>query len=134
MYKNRFSPTSRSPERVEKYLIKYAKDQFEPELANLIANMTTRFNGATLKTLIDEYHIMETKKLETHPPHDLEAQQEWLTYLMVAKLGLPLSLDYYMDCIYAEFEKLEKAFKELEKYNNHRHKTIHGLYTEKPVY
>lgn len=41
---------------------------------------------------------------------------------------------YFVDTISEEFELMQKEIKRLNKFQDHRHKTIMGLYTEKPSY
>ena len=88
------------------------------------------YKDSDLEKLIGEYSNTEAKEER----QDREIRQRVLREIIAWKLEIPM-FDYFIDCLNERFEKLEKENKKkLQKFSEHRHKTIMGLYTEKAVY
>lgn len=99
-------------------------------------------------TIVDEYDapkatIMEliTELERVRDDSDYEDDEkglriEILQILIAQKLDLADThqVHYLIDSLHELFNLLEKRLTEIEKYKQHRHKTVLGLYTEKSVY
>lgn len=87
----------------------------------------------SLKQLLAFYNATETRDI---PEKERDLRTEILQIYIAKKLGVSgeSHIWYLVDNVNAICHVLEKRIKELEKYKEHRHKTILGLYTEKGVY
>ena len=83
----------------------------------------------TLEQLITFYSKTEDSALEI----DTEDRLRVLREIIAWKLEIPM-FDYFIDTLMGRIQKIERDIKKLDKFDRHRHKTIMGLYTEKPVY
>lgn len=61
-------------------------------------------------------------------------RQDILKIMIQQKLDIKGVVHYFADTVDEFFKQMQKEIDDLDKYNRHRHKTIMGLYTEKPVY
>lgn len=99
----------------------------------------------TLKQLVKEYDKLEldiketdksvlTKQDKSDRIQFLENCMEITADLIKVKLGLGVNFDYALDQIDYNLTLIERGFDKLAKYEDHRHRLIGGLYSEKPVY
>ena len=87
------------------------------------------YEKSTLEQLITYYSQIEANKEATNRKDITRVLREIIAW----KLEIPM-FDYFIDCLNERFEKLEKEITKLQKFSEHRHKTVMGLYTEKAVY
>ena len=86
------------------------------------------YKTTSLQNLIEDYSNTEEKE-----EPDRKRRLKVLKEIIAWKLGIPI-FDYFIDCLNERFEMQLKEIEKLTKFKEHRHKTIMGLYTEKPNY
>jgi hypothetical protein len=85
--------------------------------------------------LQDEYYHLEvSEKLDDKTKSLLVEKSKIAKDILRTNLGLGFNLHYLIDHLQEQFELIADGFKKLEKYRDHRHRTMLGLYTEKPNY
>ena len=93
-----------------------------------VLEMYRDYKENTLVQLITFYSNTEAKQHK-----DRKDRLRVLQEIIAWKLKIPM-FDYFIDALMGRIQEIERDIKKLDKYERHRHKTIMGLYTEKPVY
>jgi hypothetical protein len=101
-------------------LIRYPKEKWDTPLDELINEFTC----------LEGYLRTTTEKID---PADL-GRIRILSQIILLKLGINYDIEYLLDVLEEQFSLIQKGFERLHNYENHRHKTIAGLYTEKASY
>ena len=105
--------------------------EHEGELAKQIVK---DYKEETLKELLGYYDNLESR--DDIDEKEKELRFKVLSIYIANKLGMATTspLHYLIESLHELFHLLEKRLSEIEKFKEHRHRTVMGLYTEKSVY
>jgi hypothetical protein len=89
----------------------------------------------TLMDLIQELDIVNAEQVNADfTKKEKRLRQDILKVMISNKLDIADSVRYFVDSADEFFEQAFNEIDSLKKMQSHRHKTVLGLYTEKPVY
>lgn len=110
--------------------LKYYEEEGNEEALDVLED----YENESVEKLITFHSNLDSR--DDIPPEERSLRQRILRQLIHQKLKVVShdQVNYFCDIIDDLLSLLDDRLEQLAKYENHRHKTVFGLYTEKPVY